>query len=386
MANFLKDLANVIKNMPKEAKKPLDRSIVVIIALLTCFGLIMIWSASMYNASIDFGDELYYVKRQAIIAVFGFVLMYLISLIDYHFIKKYANLIMAISLLLLLFVAFLPDTEGVNGAVRWISIGGYGLQPSELAKICVLIFLAKEFDRRQNEINQFKTFLLMMAFCAVICGMIYLQPALSTSVVVAALIIGMYFMAGGNFFYILGFLAIGGFGVYRFIVGTEWRMQRIFAYLDPWSDITGSGWQPAQSLMALGSGGLFGVGIGNGRAKLIFLPEPQNDYIFAVIGEELGLIGCVLLLSVYFVLITKIMKLSFRIKDRFAQLLAAGVSVLLAIQVFINVAVVTNLIPSTGITLPFISYGGSSLVSILISMGIVLNISRNQQKAKRRET
>lgn len=381
MKDFLKDFSNMISDIPNQAKKRMDKGVVVLILFLLCFGLIMIWSASMYNAKLE-GDEFYYVRKQLIYAVFGFGAMYFVSLVDYKFIRKYANAIMGFTILLLIIVMFLPETQGVNGAVRWINIGGIVIQPSEIAKIAVLLFLAKEIEKRTHQLQSFKGFLLLLGFCACLCGLIFKQPALSTSVVVAGLIIGMYFIAGGNLFYISSMIGVAGIAVYVLITSTDWRMDRLLAYMDPWSDLLGSGWQPAQSLMALGSGGIFGVGIGNGRAKLMFLPEPQNDYIFAVIGEELGLLGCVALILIYFLLIFRLIKIAMAAPDVFSRMVTAGMALLLAIQVFINIAVVTNLIPSTGITLPFISAGGSSLVSLMVSMGIVLNISRNQKKQR----
>lgn len=379
MKTFLKDFSDMIHEIPNQAKKRLDRGVVVLILFLTLFGLIMVWSASMYNAKIE-GDEFFYVRKQLIYAVIGFITMYCVSLVDYKFIRKYTDLLLIVTIILLVIVLFLPESEGVGGAVRWLSIGPIVIQPSEIAKIAVLLFLAKEIEKRTAQIHTFQGFVMVLLFCAFMCGLIVKQPALSTSVAVAGLIIGMYFMAGGNLLYIFSFAGVGIVAVYVFITSTPWRMARILAYLDPWSDLLGTGWQPAQSLMALGSGGIFGQGIGNGRAKLMFLPEPQNDYIFAIIGEELGLLGCVTVILVYFLLIFKLIKISFGAPDGFSRMVAAGMGLLLAIQVFINIAVVTNLIPSTGITLPFISAGGSSLVSLMISMGIVLNISRNQKR------
>lgn len=382
MNTFGQDMKEMLHKIPGEAKKPIDRTIVIVIAVLTCFGFIMVWSASMYNANLD-DDAYYYVSKQVIYAIIGFAGMFAVSLIDFRFVKKYSFLLMLLSLALLGIVMLLPETEGVNGAVRWITIGGIVIQPSELAKVAVLLYLADEIEKRQDKIGSITNFFKLLIFCGSICLLIYFQPALSTAVVVAGLIIGMYFMAGGNLTYVLSIIGIGGAMVYVFISSSAWRMARIWAYLDPWSDLYGNGWQPAQSLMALGSGGIFGVGIGNGKAKLLFLPEPQNDYIFSVIGEELGLIGCLMLLSLYLYLIFKLIQISFRCPDMFSKLVSSGMGLLLSIQVFINVAVVTNLIPSTGVTLPFISAGGSSLVSLLLSFGVVLNISRNLKKQKK---
>ena len=379
MGTFGKDIANTVKNIPNQLKKNMDNSIFIIIFMLTCFGLIMIWSASMYNAKLE-GDEFLYVMKQLKYAAIGFSLMWFVSLIDYRFIKKYATLIMGIIVVMLLIVAAAGVI--VNGAGRWLSFGNYVIQPSEFAKIAVIIFLAAFIERRYDLIKEFKGFFMLLVFCAVIGALIAFQPALSTAVVVAALSIAMYFLAGGKLIYIMGMVTTLGIGIYFFIVSTAFRMNRIFAYLDPWEHLLQTGWQPAQSLMALGSGGIFGVGVGNGRAKLMFLPEPQNDYIFAIIGEELGLIGCTILLITYGVLIYKLVKLAFSAPDAFSRMVVAGTAVLLSMQVFINVAVVTNMIPSTGITLPFISSGGSSLISMLLCMGVVLNISRNKKRIK----
>ena len=379
MGTFGKDIAKTLKNVPNQLKKDMDNSIFIIIFMLTCFGLIMIWSASMYNAKLE-GDEFLYVMKQLKYAVIGFSFMWFVSLIDYRFIKKYATLLMGIIVVMLLIVAAAGVI--VNGAGRWLSFGSYVIQPSEFAKIAVIIFLAAFIERHYDLIEEFKGFFMLLVFCAVIGALIAFQPALSTAVVVAALSIAMYFLAGGKLIYIMGMVTTLGIGIYFFIVSTAFRMNRIFAYLDPWEHLLQTGWQPAQSLMALGSGGIFGVGVGNGRAKLMFLPEPQNDYIFAIIGEELGLIGCTILLITYGVLIYKLVKLAFAAPDAFSRMVVAGTAVLLSMQVFINVAVVTNMIPSTGITLPFISSGGSSLISMLLCMGVVLNISRNRKRVK----
>ena len=379
MRTFGQDIAKTAKNVPNQLHKTMDNSIFIIVFMLTCFGLIMIWSASMYNAKLE-GDEFLYVMSQLKYAVIGFTLMWCVSLIDYRFVKKYATLIMGVIVVMLLIVAAAGVT--VNGAGRWLSLGNYVVQPSEFAKIAVIIFLAAFIERRYDLIKEFKSFFMLLVFCGVIGALIAFQPALSTAVVVVALSIAMYFLAGGKLVYITGMVTILGIGIYFFIVSTAFRMNRIFAYLDPWEHLLQTGWQPAQSLMALGSGGIFGVGVGNGRAKLMFLPEPQNDYIFAIIGEELGLIGCTILIIAYGVLIYKLVQLSFAAPDVFSRMLVAGMAVLLSMQVFINVAVVTNMIPSTGITLPFISSGGSSLISMLLCMGVVLNISRNKKRPK----
>ncbi len=383
MKNMFAGFKPMIGNIPKQAKKPLDRSLVLMVILICVFGIIMIWSASMYNAKLE-GNEFKYVAKQAKYFLFGLALMYFVSLLDYRYLRSFAPLILLITLGLLVFIAFKPDDDAVKGAVRSISIFGVVIMPAELSKIAVLLFMSDIADKYLEDIRSLKTFIFMLLFTALVCLLIYKQPALSTAAIVAALIICMYFLASGNFGFILAFAGVAAAAIYVFITSNDWRMARIAGYIDPFADLSGNGWQPAQSLMALGSGGIFGQGIGNGRAKLKFLPEPQNDYIFAIIGEELGLIGCCALILAYFILILRIIKIALGAQDTFARLYASGMAVLLSIQIFLNIGVVTNLLPPTGIILPFVSSGGSSLITLMIGMGVVLNISRNRKYVYRR--
>lgn len=363
--------------IPEQKRKPLDKGVLLSVCTLSVFGIIMIWSASMYNAGLE-GDSLYFVRKQAIFFAIGLVVMLIVSVLDFRSLKTLSNPIMVVALVLLLILFFLPEGESSNGAMRWITLMGVTMQPSELAKIAVMLFAAYHLARNYDRIDDPWAFPIVLLFCGAICFLIYKQPALSTAIIVGVIIIGMYFIAGGNFLYILALVGIAGTAVYFFITSNEWRLERYYAFLDPFSDIQGDGWQPAQSLMALGSGGVLGKGLGNGCAKLGFLPYLENDYIFAVIGEELGLVGCIALLCVYFLLIFRVAKIAIAAPDTFSRLYCSGMAILLGIQVFLNVAVVTNIMPSTGIILPFISSGGSSLITLMTGMGIVLNISRNK--------
>lgn len=382
LSGMLGAIPLIIKDFPRQAKKPVDKSIIFLVVLLTCFGFLMIWSASMYNAKLDTGDEFYYVAKQLEYAVVGFILMWIISCVNYKYLREFSGFMMVVIFIMLVLVLLQPETEAVKGATRGLSLLGITILPSEFAKVAVIVFMANEIEKRADILSSFKGFVILVAFMAVLAVTIYKQPALSTAIIVAGVIIGMYFMGGGNLGYItlMGLSAVSA--VVVFIMSSEWRMKRVLAYLDPWSDLHGSGWQPAQSLMALGSGGIFGQGIGNGKAKLMFLPEPQNDYIFSIIGEELGLIGCTAVVLVYFLLIFKLIRIALGAKDAFGRMLASGMALLLGVQVFLNIAVVTNLIPATGVMLPFISSGGSSLISLMIGMGIVLNVSRNSGQVK----
>ncbi len=359
-------------------KGPVDFLILFSIIVLTVLGMIMVFSASMYNAGVDYNDSFYYFTKQVIYGVLGFVLLFVIMNLNYKIIKKFAPIVFFGCLFLLTIVLIPGIGVEVGGARRWIDLGGLGtLQPSEFMKIGLVLYLSYSFEKKGELIRTFKHgFLQYCLIALVVCGLIALQPNLSTAAITAGLIMGMMFMAGVNLKYLSVLFGAGVAGAIGMIVFTPWRMARMFAYLDPWANATDSGWQTIQSLMALGSGGIFGQGLGNGKAKLMFMPEPQNDFIFAHIGEELGLIGALLILFFYLLIIWRCIRISLSAPDVFSSLFAGGMGMLLGAQVFINVAVVTNLIPVTGMPLPFISAGSSSLISLMCGMAVVLNISK----------
>ncbi len=365
----------VWKDMKNEAKKRSDMSLVLILLILITTGVIMIWSASMYESQLSGGSGSY-AASQMRYAAFGLALMYVISLINYKYYKKFAGFLM-----LMMFVFLLMVSLGLGstymGANRGLSLGFISFMPVEPTKIAVLLFMAHILDENLDKVHTFGVFIKVVIFCGVLALLIIDQPALSSGIIVAGLIIGMFFMAGGRFKYILAFGGVAAVAVVAFIALAPWRLRRFMSFLDPFADLHGSGWQPAQSLMALGSGGIFGQGIGNGVAKLSYLPESQNDYIFSIIGEELGLIGCIFVIVAFALLIVRLINTAFASKDMFARMIASGMAVLIGIQVFLNLMVVTNTMPSTGVSLPFISYGGSSIITLLAGMGVILNISRN---------
>lgn len=382
---MIRNIKRIIADIPIQKKKPLDKGVLLIICGLCVFGIIMIWSASMYNAKLDSAtgyDEFYYVKKQIVFFVIGLGMAYIISLINVKYIKSFAPSIMLIMVVILFIVSLKSEEDAVGGAVRFISIAGFVIQPAEFVKLAVLLFMAYIAEKYSSGMKSGTAFILICAYLSIVTYLIYVQPALSTAAIIAATIIVMYFIAGGNLVFISVIAVAAVVACVIFIAINPWRMERILAYLDPFSDFQGSGWQPAQSLMALGSGGLFGQGIGNGKSKLSFLPEPHNDYIFSIIGEELGFVGCVCLIIVYFILIIKLFMIAFNSKDIFSRAFVAGSAVLLAIQVFFHIGVDSNLIPSTGIILPFISYGGSSMIAFMMIMGFVLGISRNNNRKR----
>ncbi|NTW72186.1 MAG: putative lipid II flippase FtsW [Eubacteriaceae bacterium] len=355
-----------------------DFLLIITIFTLTCIGIVMVFSASLYNSNAIYGDQYYIFRKQFIYTLIGWAAFIIVSRLDYKIYKKYALHLMGISIVLLILV-FVPGIgHYANGAWRWIRIGPLQLQSSEVAKLSVIIFMASSLSVMKNQVRGFVTgFLPYMLLLVTVSGLIYIEPNLSTSLIVAAIIIGMLFIAGGNLFYIASlFGGVVSLAVY-FIFFTNWRKDRLDAFLDPASNLTGTGWQSRQSILALGSGGIFGQGLGNGKQKMFFLPEPQNDFIFAHIGEELGLIGTLFILALFLLLIWRGLNIAMKAPDTFSSLLAFGLTLMIGIQVVINIAVVTQLIPVTGIPLPFISAGGSSIVFLMTGMGMLFNISRH---------
>lgn len=359
-------------------KNPVDFIIIFSVVLLTSIGIIMVFSASQYSAGIRFNDNFHYLKSQLRWSILGFIAMTIASHYPYKKIQRYSTLIFIICLILL-GIKFIPGI-GVeaNGATRWIGVGNNTIQPSELTKIGIIIFMANSISKKKEEIRTFSKGIIPYLFLmALVSGMIILEPDLSTAVIIAAIIFSMLFVAGANLKYIFGLvaLAIPVLGV--LIATAEYRLGRFTAFLHPWEDSAGDGYQIIQSLLALGSGGLFGQGLGNGKQKLLYIPEPQNDFIFAHIGEELGLIGTTTIIVLFMLLIWRGIRIALHAPDMFASLFACGIVFMIAFQVIINIGVATSVLPVTGMPLPFISAGGSSLFFLMVGIGILLNISRH---------
>lgn len=339
---------------------------------LVFFGIIMV-----YSASAGLKDPERSLRIQLIAAGIGVVAMLLLHRIDYH---RFANPLFVYGFLLsciaLLSVVFFY--EPVKGAKRWIALKGYSFQPSEFAKLALIIFLAWFLARRENEgkLEQFSlTFLPAGVILAIIGGLIYKEPDLGTLGVLAVIATAMYIVAGAPVRKLLLFLPVGLIGVVYAIWNTPYRRARIFAFLDPEGDRLGSGYHILQSLIAIGSGGVNGLGFGRGRQKLAFLPEPNTDFIFPVIAEELGLIGGTTLVLVVGLLIWRGLRAGYRAPDTVGRLLSVGITTWIAFQTFFNISVVLKLLPTKGLTLPLISAGGTSLITVLMGIGILLNIS-----------
>jgi len=350
-----------------------------LVLALVVFGIIMVFSASYYSALNDSGDPYSYLKKHVVWAVIGLGVMLFCAMLDYRVYAKFAPVILGVSMALLVLL-FTPLGVTRNYATRWLGVGEFTVMPGEIAKIAAIIFVAWFLSKDPKRIRSFTGGVLPMLFlCAVFFGLIILQPNLSTAITVCGIILGIMFVAGLNILYLLGISGLGAAGIALLIFTDEegYRLKRLTSFVDPFQDPLGDGYQVIQSLLALGSGGLFGVGLGKSIQKTLYLPEPQNDFIFAIIGEELGYIGCLVLIACYIVLIWRGIHISLNAPDMFGTLLASGITIMLALQVMMNIAVVTSSMPPTGITLPFISYGGNALVLFMGSMGILLNISRH---------
>ncbi|WP_409341242.1 stage V sporulation protein E [Paenibacillus sp. MBLB4367] len=345
--------------------------------LLLAIGVVMVYSASAVLSFREFGDAFYYLKRQLLFAALGGVAMIVMMNIDYWVWKKYAKLALILGFVMLLIV-LIPGVGVVRGGARsWLGIASFGIQPSEFMKMCVILFLAKMLSEEKLQITDFARGLMPpLAIVGVTFGLIMLQPDLGTGAVLVGASLLIIYTAGARIAHLAGLAMIGVVGLVGLVLAEPYRMKRITGFLDPWQDPLGVGYQSIQSLYAVGPGGLVGLGLGMSRQKYSYLPEPQTDFIFSIIGEELGFIGGTLLLALFTLLVWRGLRTAITAPDTFGSLLAVGIIGMVAVQVIINIGVVIGMFPVTGITLPLISYGGSSLTLMLTALGILLNISR----------
>lgn len=355
-----------------------DISIGVAGIILSVLGLLFIYDASSYSAEVQLGDAFHYVKTQAVALFLGVILMFAVAFVDIDKIKK-ASIYVYICSLILLGLVFVP-VLGVEsyGAKRWLNLGFFTIQPSEYAKFGMVIFLAKLMADRG--VDKFFKMLGLFAVGGVVAVLLLLEPNMSITICVLLVTIIMIFVGGAKIRHLLMLgipLLCAGVAL---ILAEPYRIRRLFAFVDPWASPLDEGYQLIQSYYALGSGGLFGVGIGNSRQKFLFLPFAESDFILSVIGEETGLVGILLLVAIFLFVVIKGFIIASRAKDRFSCYVATGISAVIAVQTALNIAVVCGAIPPTGLPLPFISAGGSSLVAYMLSLGVLMNISR-QSKA-----
>ncbi len=359
---------------------PLDYTLLITILLLLSLGLIMVLSASSPTSLAESGTSYTYFIKQAIFAIAGLVAMGIISKINYRVYKSFYKFVYVLSIILLALVLVIGTSS--NGAKRWIYIGGQSFQPSEFVKLFMIIFYAGLLTKDREELPKFwKGLVKHIIWIAPIACLLLLEPHMSATLVISGICLVMMIVAGCKFsqLFVSG-LIIGVPVIGVLIVKSSYRLKRVVTFLDPWQDKLGDGWQVIQSLYAIGSGGLFGLGLGQSKQKYLYLPEPQNDFIFSVLAEELGWAGCVFVIILFAILIWRGVLIAMKAPDMFGSLLAVGITSLIAIQVIINIAVVTSSMPATGMPLPFFSYGGTALFLLLCEMGILLNISRAGNK------
>ena len=359
-------------------KKRMDIILFITVIALIIFGLIMIYSASSIWAEYKFNDSFKYVKHQSLFIVIGIFLMLGISKIDYKLYYKKTNLILIICLILLVLV-LIPGIGSIrNGSRSWFGIGSFGIQPSEFSKLGLIIFSAKYLSNNEKILKSIiKGVLPLLIILFFIFGLIMLQPDFGTGMIIVVSILAMMFIAGVNIKFFIGLGICGIFGIIGLIVIAPYRMDRITSFIDPWSDPLGTGFQIIQSLYSIGPGGLLGQGFLNSRQKQFYLPEPQTDFIFSIISEEFGFLGVIIVVSLFLIILYRGIKIALNSKDSFSKYLAYGMVFQILIQAIMNLMVVIGLIPVTGVTLPFLSYGGSSLLISMFSVGILLNISKS---------
>lgn len=368
--------------------KSIDLTLTFTIVILVLLGVMMVFSSSYYFAMAVWDDKFLFLKKELFWVLLGTISLFITMNIDYHFWRK-ISLPVFIGSIILLLLLFTPLGMEIKGARRWLDIGPTTLMPSEFAKFAIIIFVPDLLVKRRRFLHLFKEgmvpFLVLIALYA---GLIILQPNLSTAITVSLLIVAIIFVAGVRKTHLIGIGAVGLAAIALAVSTSDYRMRRFTTFLDPFKDVQGDGYQVVRSLYALGTGGAFGSGLGKSILNKLYIPEPQNDFIFATIGEELGFVGGVFIILVFLTLIYRGVKIAINAPDLYGTLVATGITSLVAIQVMINIAVATSSMPVTGLPLPFISYGGNFLFLLLTLMGILLNISKHtiDRKDQKKET
>ena len=356
---------------------PFDLPFFILVLVLLGFGLVMLFSASYATAYAYEGNTTEYISSQIMSAIIGMVLLIIVSFFNYRLWRKYAYVLLGFAILLLILVLIPGIGVLRNDARRWFFIFGMSFQPSELAKLAVIVWFSAYISKHKDELKSFKRGIVpFVVVLGIICFLLYKEPHMSGLVIIAATGIVLMFVGGVNLKYLIGAGLVGGAGIAAILFFTDYARARIDLWINPWLDPRDKGYQIIQSLIAIGSGGWMGLGLGNSRQKHLYIPEPQNDFIFSIVVEEIGFIGAAFILVLFAALIIRGYWIALHARDKFGSLLAAGITSIVALQTFLNIAVVTKLIPVTGVSLPFFSHGGSSLIILMIEMGIVLAVSR----------
>lgn len=367
----------MVRKKKIEKRKAVDFTLFLAIMMLVFIGIIMVFSASWPEAMQRLNDGYHFLKKQFAFSILGFCVLIILMNIDYRIYKKFALPIFIIAIILGLLI-FTPLGSTSKGARRWLILFGFRFMPSDIIKLGSIIFFAAFLSNKKDRIGTLLYGTIpSLLIIGIACGLIYLQKDLGTTVTLAATLVAMFFIGGMKLSHLFTLGAGASALLYYAIAVEEYRLERITSFLDPFADKLDTGWQAVQSLYAIGSGGLFGLGLGKSRQKFFYIPESYNDFIFSIIGEELGFLGALLVIILLLIVIWRGIIIALKIDDTFGCFLATGIIALIGIQSLIHIAVVTSSIPTTGITLPFVSYGGTSLVMNMAAIGILLNISRH---------
>ena len=360
--------------------KNLGKKLFIITLTLALFGVIMIYSASSVWAEYKYGNQFKFLINQSVFLVIGVIVILVLSNIDYHFYKKYSNFIVFTCLCLLVLVLIPGIGQVRNGSRSWFGVGGFGIQPSEITKLALIIFTSKYLSNNEKDMRSVtKGIFPIMGIILLFFGLIMLEPDFGTAMVIVVSLLAMIFISETKLSFFASIIVTGILGIVGLIIVAPYRMKRIISFLNPWLDPLGSGFQIIQSLYAIGPGGLLGMGFMKSRQKYFYLPEPQTDFIFSIISEEFGIFGVLIVVVLFALLFYISIKIFFKTKDLFGRYLVFGLSFGIILQAILNLFVVTGLVPVTGVTLPFLSYGGSSLLVSMASIGIILNISSNNE-------
>jgi cell division protein FtsW len=365
-----------------KSKKRFDYILLIVALALVGIGIVMVYSTSAILAGDRFQDPYYFLKRQALYAGIGFVLMILMMFFPYEVLKRFAYPILILSILFLIAVLIPGIGHRAGGSMRWLKIQSFSFQPSEFAKLGLIIFLAYFLTKKEEKIRSFSFgFLPTILLSGIVIALVVKEPDFGAALFLTVMVFLLLFVSGARLIYVVGaFLTIAPVAYYFLMNGGGYRYKRLISFIQPWEDPTGTSFQIIQSFLSFGSGGLFGLGLGEGRQKLFFLPAPHTDFIFSIIGEELGLVGVMIVVLLFFILTLRGIQIGLSLEDRFGAYLALGITLMISLQAVINMGVVLGLLPTKGLTLPLISYGGTSLVTNLVGVGILLHLSTHMER------
>jgi cell division protein FtsW len=364
-----------------KGKKRLDFILLFVALALVGVGIVMVYSTSAIIAGDRFGDPYYFLRRQALYAAIGFVLMILTMFFPYENLKRLAYPIFVLSILCLIAVLIPGIGHRAGGAMRWLKIQSFSFQPSEFAKLGLVVFLAYLLAKKEERIRSFSFgFLPPVLLSGLVIGLVMIEPDFGAAFFLTMMVFLLLFVSGARLIYILGAISITVPVAYTLLMNVGYPYKRLMSFIRPWEDPSGTSFQIIQSFLSFGSGGFFGLGLGEGRQKLFFLPAPHTDFIFSIIGEELGLVGAMVIVLLFFILTLRGIQIGLSLEDRFGAYLALGITVMISLQAVINMGVVLGLLPTKGLTLPFVSYGGTSLIANLVGVGILLHLSTRMER------